>query len=170
MRTKSFYFHTTRSKKNIIEAIINFHSKHGIPPKGKDFNSDNDLPGTSTVIEYFGTMNEAILAAGFIPESSKRQNGFKYSDEEMIRSVRSIAIKIGHLPTITEWDKRRDAYMPTRLTYKLRFKKWHIVLRKTGLKFSITRYILRDILFKIAGTIMSLARYFEQPASPRRKP
>ncbi|MGD0591076.1 MAG: hypothetical protein ABSA44_09795 [Bacteroidota bacterium] len=154
---------TPMSKKDIIVAIKRFVEKNGRPPTKKELNRANELPGYSTIVRQFKTKNAAMLAAGLVPIPANRTYKLKWTDEELINFVIVVAKRIGHLPMLTEFEKKRDRHMPTGYTYYVRFNKWQIVLRKTGLRFSITRYLLRRSILSLAEGISALAEFLEQP-------
>lgn len=67
---KSFTFRILYSKEEIISKITSYYKKYGKIPGIRDFGSNNsEYPNHDTVKTHFGTWNNAILAAGFAPNT-----------------------------------------------------------------------------------------------------
>lgn len=54
----------------------------------------------------------------------------KYSNDDIISSIRDVAESLGKPPTMEEWDNRKK--YPTAQTIQLRFSTWNNALRKAG--------------------------------------
>lgn len=66
------------NRDTILAAIRRWTATHGEPPRCRDWSAAGpDHPHAASVQEYFGTWNEAIVAAGFRPRRAhfERRNG-----------------------------------------------------------------------------------------------
>lgn len=70
-----YYLDRYFSKQEIIASIQHFYKIHGNIPAYRDFYANPHYPHAVTVKEHFGSWNDAIEAAGYIPNI---QNGFGY--------------------------------------------------------------------------------------------
>ena len=169
MKLHNFNPFRTYSKKEILNSIIAFDAKYGHPPRKRDFVQCRELPSLGTTVRYFKSMNNAVLAAGLEPNpSTMRWGKSKWSDEEMIQFVREAALKIGRIPMSSEWDKYRKKHMPSRPMYYRRFVNWRTVLKRTGLKFSLIKYLLRELLNIVSEEILFLEKHLDQPVKEKK--
>lgn len=70
---KSFNFCNYVSNEDIINSIKEFYAINNRIPSFRDFQNNPKYPGRTTVVSHFKTWNNAILAAGFTPNT---QSGY----------------------------------------------------------------------------------------------
>jgi len=94
-------------------------------PTMREFAAD---AGTSvhpqTVIEHFGSWNEAKRAAGLVPRRFARR-------EELVRLLRELGDELGRVPTAKDLDERRGS-MPSKSLYWHTFGSLSSALREAG--------------------------------------
>lgn len=52
-----------KNKKDALKQMQAFYKKHGRTPQSSDFNSDDDLPAHTAMTRWYGTLNNARIAA-----------------------------------------------------------------------------------------------------------
>lgn len=62
--------HPLYTKERLIEIIQDFQERKGRIPFHSEFSKDRDYPNPSTYCDVFGSWNEAIQLAGFMPNSA----------------------------------------------------------------------------------------------------
>ena len=78
------------TEKQILDQLKEFYKKNsGISVKS--FDQDKSVCGTTTVMKYFGSWNNALIKAGLKEKTVK----IEYSDEELIEIYREFSLKIG---------------------------------------------------------------------------
>src|SRR5437588_1498424 len=94
-------------------------------PTMREFAAD---AGTSvhpqTVIEHFGSWNEAKRAAGLVPRRFARR-------EELVRLLRELGNELGRVPTAKDLDERRGS-LPSKSLYWHTFGSLSSALREAG--------------------------------------
>jgi hypothetical protein len=94
-------------------------------PTMREFAAD---PGTTihpqTVIEHFGSWNEAKRAAGLVPRRFATR-------EELVGLLRELGDELGRIPTAKDLDERRGA-MPSKSLYWHTFGSLSSALREAG--------------------------------------
>lgn len=131
--------------KEIIESIKKFYEKYGRIPKRRECNKTNGMPTDSAISDHFGNFTNAIIASGFKPNKPKHPGIKKWSDEVLISCLKEVINSAGFIITEMEYHSYKKKTDPVSKLYRRRFKKWKIALKLTGIKFSITRYYLRQL-------------------------
>ncbi len=107
------------TKEKCIDALKAFYRNHNRIPKQKELNSRYNLPGSSTITRWCGTLNNAVIMAGYLPRdiTTMRFQPFEYTEEEIIRTLVNYRKEYGKFPDprITE-----DG-MPSEGTIRRRF-------------------------------------------------
>jgi DNA-directed RNA polymerase specialized sigma24 family protein len=98
----------------VLGALQRFRDYHGWPPKAAHCRSIHGLPGIATVNRHFGSLHDAILAAGMVPDTLGRRRG-PWGPVEAARACRSFRRRNGHWPGWS--DVRRSAgHLPAEST------------------------------------------------------
>jgi len=145
------------NEKKIVKSIQSFAAKYGRPPTKRECKPVNGLPSFETMSRRFRTFNNAIIAAGFQPTLPTRQEDPLYRDEELLRLVKEFSERFGAVPLDNDWEKHKPPGAPGRGTYYRHFNSWLNVLRKSGIRFSITRYIARRFVLFCQARLADMA-------------
>src|ERR1051326_3637270 len=117
-------------------------------PTMREFAADPETPvHPQTVIEHFGSWNEAKRAAGLVPRRFARR-------EELVGLLRDLGDELGRIPTAKDLDERRGS-MPSKSLY------WHT--------FGSLSSALREAGFDVPVGEERLERAVEQGAALARK-
>jgi hypothetical protein len=84
-------------------------------------------PVASTYVEHFGSWPAALAELGLEVRTSRR-----YESEELLEVLRELARELGHTPSISELQARKD--LPSPYTIRDRFGRWNEALRMAGLE------------------------------------
>lgn len=116
----------------IVGAIRAWYDTYGAPPKAQNWNVGTpDHPGIKTIIDVFGSWNNAIKAAGL---KTRRWGGSQevWSDEQMIRALRTWATEHdGEPPTYKDWNRSAPGH-PSHRAVVNRFGSWNNALEAAG--------------------------------------
>jgi Homing endonuclease associated repeat len=94
-------------------------------PTMREFAADAETTvHPQTVIEHFGSWNEAKRAAGLVPRRFARR-------EELVRLLRELGDELGRIPTARDLDDRRGS-MPSKSLYWHTFGSLSSALREAG--------------------------------------
>src|SRR5438067_952462 len=94
-------------------------------PTMREFASDPETTvHPQTVIEHFGSWNEAKRAAGLVPRRFATR-------QELVRLLRELGEELGRTPTAKDLDERRGS-MPSKSLYWHTFGSLSIALREAG--------------------------------------
>lgn len=116
-----------KCKKNLTdEQLLNylkeFHNENGRPPTQVDFTNNSNYPSYDTYKNRFGSWNNAVKKAGFIPD--------RLTEEELFYYIRKFYDDNGRIP------KKRDfignPMYPRPEKYVNRFGNWEIAIRLSG--------------------------------------
>jgi Homing endonuclease associated repeat len=117
-------------------------------PTMREFAADPETTvHPQTVIEHFGSWNEAKRAAGLVPRRFARR-------EELVGLLRDLGQELGRIPTAKDLDERRGS-MPSKSLY------WHT--------FGSLSSALREAGFDVPVGEERLERAIEQGATLARK-
>jgi Homing endonuclease associated repeat len=117
-------------------------------PTMREFAADPETTvHPQTVIEHFGSWNEAKRAAGLVPRRFARR-------EELVGLLRNLGEELGRIPTAKDLDERRGS-MPSKSLY------WHT--------FGSLSSALREAGFDVPVGEERLERAVEQGAALARK-
>jgi Homing endonuclease associated repeat len=120
----------------------------GRSPTMREFAADPETTvHPQTVIEHFGSWNEAKRAAGLVPRRFARR-------EELVGLLRDLGQELGRIPTAKDLDERRGS-MPSKSLY------WHT--------FGSLSSALREAGFDVPVGEERLERAIEQGATLARK-
>src|SRR5437667_10209195 len=136
------------SDEQILAELRACAERLGRSPTMREFAAD---PETSvhpqTVIEHFGSWNEAKRAAGLVPRRFARR-------EELVGLLRDLGEELGRVPTAKDLDERRGS-MPSKSLY------WHT--------FGSLSSAPREAGFDVPGGEERLGRAVEQGVELARK-
>jgi len=111
-------------KQYLLEFLRYFYEKEGRVPVERDFINNPKYPGFMTYVEIFGGWNNAIRAAGLVPN--------RYiTDEELLEFLRRFYIEEGRPPTLRDFID--NPKYPGFQIYTNRFGSWENSLRLVGL-------------------------------------
>lgn len=131
---------TIYTKEDIILAIRNFYNEYNRIPMQKDFVKNPNYPGKNTVVRFFGTWNNGILAAGLKTSD--------WSDEDLISALVNFYKDNGQVPAYNNF----VGNFPSARTIETRFGSWNNAMEKAGFT-TVTKYNKRwsnrDILESI---------------------
>ena len=109
---------------NQLKAVV---AETGQVPTYVQFNRRPETASHAAIRKHFGTWNNFIRAAGFEPKNLSYAN---ISDEALVEQVQNLAIKLGAVPTTTEFNK--DPNTASAGTVIRRFGSWKRFLEKAG--------------------------------------
>lgn len=98
------------SSEQIIGALQRFRDRAGRPPRAAECNALNGLPSTNVIYARFGSLANAILAAGMVPETSSKTRA-RWIPLEVARVCRSFRRRNGYWPSWADV-KRRPGELP----------------------------------------------------------
>lgn len=98
------------SSEQIVGALQRFRDHSGRPPKSAECKALNGLPSPSVISRRFGSLANAILAAGMVPETSPKSRA-RWSPLEVARACRSFRRRNGQWPSWADV-KRRPGELP----------------------------------------------------------
>lgn len=97
----------------VLDAIRAWNTEHGQPPRYTDWTAaDYGHPSSFTVRTIFGTMTDAVAAAGLQPRTS----GKRWSKELILHAIFEFNYERGRLPKAREWasgDREHGRYPST---------------------------------------------------------
>lgn len=100
------------------------------PPSPSEFERESVL-SIVTVRESFGTWLNALQEAGYDPETAidDEESAQGYTKEELLEEIRRVTIRIGAVPTSTDFDNNADM---TSQTVKNHFESWETAVENAG--------------------------------------
>ena len=113
------------SDEQILEELRASAERLKRSPTMREFAADTETTvHPQTVIEHFGSWNEAKRAAGLVPRRFARR-------EELVRLLRELGDELGRIPTAKDLDERRGS-MPSKSLYWHTFGSLSSALREAG--------------------------------------
>lgn len=116
------------SREEMLQAIKQKAQELGKTPGRRDLAADPAMPSIQQIKLEFGSLNEAIIAAGL----SLNKYVVDLSDEAMLKLMHDKGITLGRAPTMAEVDD--DPNMPNASSYEKRFGSYNNAVIKAGLK------------------------------------
>lgn len=110
----------------LIEKLRSLADKIGHSPSAPEMDDADGYPSTRTYLLNFESWNAAKKEAGL----DIHQRG-EYTQKELIRYLRSLKNKPGHVPTATEMNESED--FPSSGAYCSQFGSWNNALKKADL-------------------------------------
>jgi hypothetical protein len=136
------------SNEQILEQLQASAERLGRSPTMREFEEDPETTvHPQTVIQHFGSWNDAKRQAGLVPRRFARP-------DELVRLLRELGEKLGRAPTARDLDEHRDS-MPSKSLY------WHT--------FGSLKNALREAGFDVPVGEERLDRAIEQGAALARK-
>lgn len=142
---------------DIIDRMLEWHETFGVPPSLRDWNPHlaelhgydeiarywwsmhPHWPHSSTVGHRFGSWNNAIEQAGFVPmqpgvkrSSGSGVTGKAWTREKIIQAIRDWHATYGALPTYDGWSNGPGVHRPTTHTVLRNFGSWAAACRAAG--------------------------------------
>lgn len=126
----------TITAEDVVEEIRNVASEAGRSETGSPAPTVEDLAeygdiSLHTVRREFDTWNDAVSAAGYIPNDGRPAYTEEYSDGELIQMIRRVADELHEVPTISQFEEH-GAVGTT--VIEQRFGSWHRALKLAGLR------------------------------------
>jgi hypothetical protein len=113
------------SDEQILEQLTECAERLGRSPTMREFEEDPETTvHPQTVIQHFGSWNEAKRRAGLVPRRFATR-------EELVRLLRELGDELGRPPTARDLDERRDS-MPSKSLYWHTFGSLRTALREAG--------------------------------------
>lgn len=94
----------------IIGALQRFRDRTGRPPRSVECRAFNGLPELKIICRHFGSLANAILAAGMVPETSPKSRA-RWIPLEVARACRSFRRRNGYWPSWADV-RRRPGELP----------------------------------------------------------
>jgi hypothetical protein len=113
------------SDEQILAQLTECAERLGRSPTMREFEEDAETTvHPQTVIQHFGSWNEAKRQAGLVPRRFATR-------DELLRLLRELGEELGHPPTARDLDERRDS-MPSKSLYWHTFGSLTTALREAG--------------------------------------
>lgn len=96
-------------------------------PSIANLKSSDDCADIGTFINYFGSWNNALRAAGFTPPREVRN----YTRSELVEQIRKMHREIGRTPHFADVDHYCEA---SRMAFTVNFGSWNKALQEAGLR------------------------------------
>jgi hypothetical protein len=113
------------SDEQILEQLTECAERLRRSPTMREFEEDPETTvHPQTVIQHFGSWNEAKRRAGLVPRRFATR-------EELVRLLRELGDELGRPPTARDLDERRDS-MPSKSLYWHTFGSLRTALREAG--------------------------------------
>src|SRR5438128_6016861 len=120
-------------------------------PTMREFAADSETTvHPQTVIEHFGSWNEAKRAAGLVPRRFARR-------EELVGLLRELGEELGRIPTAKDLDERRGS-MPSKSLYGHTFGSLTSALREAGFDVPVGEERLERAIAQGAELALRLRR------------
>jgi DNA-directed RNA polymerase specialized sigma24 family protein len=98
------------SREQIVGALQRFRDRNGRPPRSVECTVLNGLPGATVIYARFGSLPNAILAAGMMPETPPKTRA-RWIPLEVARACRSFRRRNGYWPNWADV-KHRPGELP----------------------------------------------------------
>lgn len=126
----------TVTAEDVIEEVRRVAAEAGLNPDGGPAPTVEDLAeygdlSLFTVQREFDTWNEAVSAAGFVPNEGRPPYTEEYSDGEIVQMIRRVADELHETPTESQFDEMAAV---STTTVQQRFGSWHRALTLAGLR------------------------------------
>lgn len=110
----------------LLEILKELTGKLGHVPTARELEIRTDMPSSLTYSRRFGSWRKALEVAGL------NANAGKYTDRELLDSLKGLADELGRVPKLIEVDLCKS--MPAGKTYVTRFGSWEKTLELAKLK------------------------------------
>ena len=101
----------------LLEPIKLLHEKLGFVPNGEDFSREYKGKYMSSIVQTYGSYNEALKICGFEP---RPRCEFKYTEEELLEFLRNFYKEFKRTPSNTDFNR---GYLPAKKHYTYRVGK-----------------------------------------------
>lgn len=116
------------TKEEIIQAVKNFYSQEGRLPRNRDFIASNGkYPSPPKVVREFGSWNQAIKEAGFIPTQIHKI----WTKEEIIKVIQDFYKENNTIPQMRDFIDSNGKY-PGKTTVQKYFGSWNRAIEEAG--------------------------------------
>ena len=117
-----------KTDEQLIGLLQSFAKELGHTPRMIELTAKKGVASSSTYVNRFGSWNKALEIAKLKPNHGGYQP--KYTDEQLIGILQSLAKELGHVPRIRELRAEKGA--PSAYTYINRFGSWSKALEIAG--------------------------------------
>jgi len=115
------------SKESIITAIQSYYKVNNKIPVALDFRNTKGLyPGATTVVEHFGTWNNALVASGFTKTSKNEAN-----KNSIITAIQKFTKENNRTPTYRDFHSTNGKYPSTMKVVNI-FGTWNAAIEASG--------------------------------------
>ena len=112
------------TKELILSELHRFKEKYNRVPKYSEFETDSDFPSAVTCAKYFGSWNDALIAAGFDISN-------KFDRDFLISEILRCFSDLGKVPTLKDF--RQFSGSPSEKAFRNHFGGWNNALKEAGL-------------------------------------
>jgi hypothetical protein len=122
------------SEESMIRDVRAITKKLGRVPTLEEYDlaRGEDMPSSTCIKNHFGGSWINFLEKAGLDTGNR---GVRFSDEELIASLRKVAEKLGYTPSSREYDDNFEEGMPTSCaTFMAHFGGWNEALKAAGLK------------------------------------
>jgi hypothetical protein len=138
------------SDEDILEQLRASAERVGRSPTMREFEADSETVHPQTVIQHFGSWNEAKRKAGLVPRRFAQP-------ADLIRQLRELGDELGRPPTARDLDERRDS-MPSKSLYWHMFGSLKNALREAGFDVPVGEERLERAIDQGVGLARDLGR------------
>ncbi len=129
-------------RKFVLDALRAWTGAHGRTPSVCDWiRAAPERPSAGTVINYFGSWNNALYAAGLAPGWRPVRPHRAWPDEQILLALQRWASENGRAPRAGDWRSAGPTW-PQTTTVLTHFGSWAIALREAGLSPAREAYAL----------------------------
>src|SRR3989454_1744821 len=154
------------SNDQILDELRDSAERLGRSPTMREFAADPDTTvHPQTVIEHFGSWNEAKRAAGLVPRRFARR-------EELVGLLRELGEELGRIPTARDLDERRGS-VPSKSLYWHTFGSLSSALREAGFDVPVGEERLERAVeqgVELARRLKRLPKFADWAGARKRDP
>lgn len=118
------------SQDTIILAIKKFYSIHNTKPRNRDFKDNTDYPSCDTIVNHFGSFNEAIKAAGLVPNKTPSNTFTNFSKKGIVLAIQEFYIINNRIPSTRDF--MNNSRYPSNSIVKNTFGSWNNAIEAAG--------------------------------------
>ena len=116
------------TEEEMLDALRTCGTFFGHTPGRRTYNEfaiTHDLPSGEAMVYRFGSWNEAVIAAGFVPHAHPKNATVQaYSDADLESALRRVAIFMRRRPSMADYNRFRRPGEPKVGTFRKRYGGW----------------------------------------------
>jgi hypothetical protein len=125
------------TREELLKHIVRFYNEKGRIPQTRDFNKNPNYPSFNPYQREFGSWNDALRAAGFVPD-------YNMTEDELLKYI--VGFYIDNHKTPLESDFDNNSKYPHSRTYIYRFGGWNNAIKAAGLQVNVYKKISQNDL------------------------